>query len=174
MDFMVPQELQALIDKARHFVESEVYPLEKEFLTEDFSKIAPRLDATLARVKEAGLWLPQIPKAYGGLGLDLLGHGLVSAELGRSFLWHYLCNCQAPDAGNMEILIQYGNEEQKRRYLMPLLAGEIRSCFGMTEPDHPGSNPTWMGTLAVKEGDTYAITGNKWFATGAEDRKSVV
>ncbi len=168
VDFTIPHELQALIDKARKFVETEVYPIEKDFLTGEFHEVLPRLEEKREHAKAIGLWLPQIPKEHGGLGLDLLGHGLVSAELGRSFLGHFLCNCQAPDAGNMEILLQYGNDAQRERFLKPLLAGKIRSCFGMTEPDHPGSNPTWMGTLAVKDGDAYVITGNKWFATGAD------
>jgi len=168
MDFSIPSDLQALVDRARHFVETEVYPLEGDFLLGEFAALAPRLKSGRARARELGLWLPQIAKAHGGLGLDLLGHGLVSAELGRSFLGHYMCNCQAPDAGNMEILVQYGTAEQKARFLGPLLAGEIRSCFGMTEPDYPGSNPSWMGARAEKDGGEYLITGNKWFATGAD------
>ena len=168
MDFQIPQDIQTLCDQVRRFMTTEVYPLEKEFLVEGFGAVLPRLDEMRTRIKAMGLWLPQIPKAHGGLGLGLLGHGLVSAELGRSILGHYLCNCQAPDAGNMEILIQYGSDAQKERYLEPLLAGEIRSCFAMTEPDHPGSNPTWMGTRAEKDGDSYVLTGNKWFASGAD------
>jgi alkylation response protein AidB-like acyl-CoA dehydrogenase len=77
-------------------------------------------------------------------------------------------NCQAPDAGNMEILIEHGTPVQKETYLMPLLAGKIHSCFSMTEPEHPGSNPTWMSTTAVKEGDSYIIDGHKWFTSGAD------
>jgi acyl-CoA dehydrogenase len=168
VDFTIPAEIQTLMDKARRFVESEVYPIEKDCLVDGFTDIARRLEETRAHARAEGLWLPQIAREYGGLGLSLLGHGLVSAELGRSFLGHYACNCQAPDAGNMEILIQYGNDAQKERYLKPLLAGGIRSCFAMTEPDHPGSNPTWMGTRAEKEGDSYVITGDKWFASGAD------
>lgn len=168
VDFSIPQDIQSLMDKARNFVETELYPIESEFLSREFGALAPVLAEKRAKARQLGLWLPQIAKEHGGLGLSLLGHGLVSAELGRTFLGHYACNCQAPDAGNMEILIQYGTEAQKARYLRPLLDGEIRSCFGMTEPDHPGSNPTWMGTRAVKEGAAYVITGNKWFATGAD------
>ena len=168
MDFAVSNETQTLLNKVRQFMEDEIYPIEKEFLVTGFSAVLPALDAKRKRARELGLWLPQIAKDHGGLGLSLLDHGLVSAELGRSILGHYVCNCQAPDAGNMEILIQYGSEAQRERYLKPLLAGEIRSCFGMTEPDHPGSNPTWMGTRAERCGEEYAITGNKWFASGAE------
>jgi alkylation response protein AidB-like acyl-CoA dehydrogenase len=168
VDFAIPDNIQTLLDKVRQFMETEVYPLERELLVTGFQEVWPRVEEKRRLAREKGFWLPQISKQYGGLGLSLLGHGLVSAELGRSILGHYLCNCQAPDAGNMEILIQYGTEAQKERYLKPLLAGKIRSCFAMTEPDHPGSNPTWMGTRAKKEGDAYVLSGSKWFATGAD------
>ena len=168
MDFTVPVEIQTLLDKVRQFLETDLYPIEKVFLVEGFKAVLPQLEEKRARARELGFWLPQIAKQHGGLGLSLLGHGLVSAELGRTVFGHYVCNCQAPDAGNMEILIQYATEAQQARYLNPLLAGTIRSCFAMTEPDHPGSNPTWMGTRAEKDGDAYVISGNKWFATGAD------
>src|SRR5690606_10579642 len=89
-------------------------------------------------------------------------------ELGRSPLGHYVFNCQAPDIANMEVLMLYGSEEQKARYLEPLTRGEIRSCFAMTEPAYAGSNLVLMGATAVKEGDDYVINAHKWFTTGAE------
>ena len=115
-----------------------------------------------------GLWLPQIPSAYGGMGLSLLEHGFVSEVLGQSPLGHYVFNCQAPDAGNMEILIEYGTAEQQDLFLKPLLAGQTRSCFSMTEPENPGSNPTWMSSTAVRDRDEYVIEGHKWFTTAAD------
>lgn len=168
MDFSIPQATQELLGRVREFVKDELIPLEPVYLQKGFGPMIPVLDAKRAKVRELGLSIPQIPKEYGGLGLSVLDHGLVSAELGRTPIGHYVFNCQAPDAGNMEILIQYGTDEQKDRYLKPLLAGDIRSCFGMTEPDHPGSNPVWMGTTAVKDGDDYVINGRKWWATGAD------
>ena len=168
MDFTVPEEIQEILAKVRAFMDEEIYPLEEGLLTGGFGTILTELDQRRARVKELGLWLPQISKEHGGLGLGLLGHGLVSAELGRSPLGHYVFNCQAPDAGNMEILIDHATEAQKERFLEPLLAGTIRSCFGMTDRDYPGSNPVWMGTRAVKDGQDYVITGDKWFASGAD------
>ncbi|HOT51157.1 MAG TPA: acyl-CoA dehydrogenase family protein, partial [Candidatus Hydrogenedentes bacterium] len=168
MDFSISSELQDLLDRVRGFVETELYPLEPEFLEKGFRAVEPVLREKRRKVKSLGLWLPQIAKEYGGLGLSLVEHGLVSAELGRSPIGHYTFNCQAPDAGNMEILIDYGNEEQKERYLRPLLDGEIRSCFGMTEPDFPGSNPVWMGATAVKDGDSYVLNGRKWWTTGGD------
>ncbi len=168
MDFSIPQATQELLDRVREFVQDELIPLESVYLQKGFGQMLPVLDAKRAKARELGLSIPQIPKEYGGLGLSVLDHGLVSAELGRTPIGHYVFNCQAPDAGNMEILIQYGTDEQKDKYLKPLLAGEIRSCFGMTEPEHPGSNPVWMGTTAVKDGDDYVINGRKWWATGAD------
>jgi alkylation response protein AidB-like acyl-CoA dehydrogenase len=92
----------------------------------------------------------------------------MSEELGRSPLGHYLVNCQAPDVGNMEVLMELGTAEQKARYLAPLIAGDVRSCFTMTEPEYAGSNPVWLGTTAKKDGSEWVIDGHKWFSTGAE------
>jgi alkylation response protein AidB-like acyl-CoA dehydrogenase len=114
------------------------------------------------------MWAPHLPNEYGGLGLTLSEFARVSEELGRTPLGHYLFNCQAPDIGNTEILIAHGTEEQKERYLLPLVRGEVRSCFSMTEPEHPGSNPTWMSTTAAREGDDYVINGHKWFTSSAD------
>lgn len=168
MDFAISDEMQELLQRVRGFVETELFPLEPEFLTRGFGAMIDVLEEKRARVRELGLALPQIDKEHGGLGLTVLEHGLVSAELGKSPVGNYVFNCQAPDAGNMEILIMHGTDEQKERFLRPLLAGEIRSCFGMTEPDYPGSNPTWMGTSAVKDGDDYVLNGRKWWSTGGD------
>jgi alkylation response protein AidB-like acyl-CoA dehydrogenase len=92
----------------------------------------------------------------------------MSEELGRSPLGHYIFNCQAPDVGNMEILMEFGTPAQQGRWLEPLVRGEIRSCFTMTEPEYPGSNPVWMGTTARRDGADWVIRGHKWFASGAE------
>jgi alkylation response protein AidB-like acyl-CoA dehydrogenase len=92
----------------------------------------------------------------------------VSEELGRSPVGHYALNCQAPDVGNMELLMAYGSDDIKKRYLEPLVAGRIRSCFSMTEPEHAGSNPVWLSTKAIRDGNDYVITGRKWFTTGAD------
>jgi alkylation response protein AidB-like acyl-CoA dehydrogenase len=102
------------------------------------------------------------------MGLGFRDHALVSEVLGRSPLGHYVFGCQAPDAGNMEILLEYGTDEQQNRWLEPLARGEIRSCFSMTEPDRAGSNPTWLDTTAVPDGDEYVINGRKWFTTSAD------
>ncbi|MFV2015980.1 MAG: acyl-CoA dehydrogenase family protein, partial [Candidatus Heimdallarchaeota archaeon] len=97
-------------------------------------------------------------------------HGYISQELGRSPFGHYVFNCQAPDAGNMEILIEHGTSEQKEKYLYPLLNGEIRSCFSIVEPHNPGSNPAWIDMKAEKEkeNENYVLNGHKWFTSSAD------
>ena len=169
MDFAVSEKMQDLLARVRSFVREELFPLEAQFLLdEDFAALEPVLREKRDQVKKLGLFTPQIEQEHGGLGLSLLEHGLLSAELGQSPLGHYCFNCQAPDSGNMEVLIKYGTPEQQERFLKPLIAGEIRSCFSMTEPDFPGSNPTWMGTLATKDGGDYVINGKKWFTSSAD------
>lgn len=158
----------SLLSKIREFIGEEVLPLEKDFLNRPFRELLPALREKRARVKALGLWAPQIPKEYGGLGFTLLDFARVSEELGRTPLGHYLFNCQAPDAGNMEVLMVHATPEQKERYMIPLIRGEVRSCFSMTEPEHPGSNPTWMSTTAIKDGDDYVINGHKWFTSSAD------
>ncbi len=161
-------EIKMILQTMRTFVKNEVMPLERPFLNHDFDTLIPALQAVRQKAKSLGLWLPQIPQEYGGMGLSLVEHGLVSEVLGQSPLGHYAMNCQAPDAGNMEVLIEFGTDAQKERFLEPLLAGKIRSCFSMTEPENPGSNPTWLGATAVKENDDYVVNGRKWFTTAAD------
>jgi alkylation response protein AidB-like acyl-CoA dehydrogenase len=169
MDFTISENVQSMIRVVRSFMQKEVYPLERDFLNASFRDMLPVLKEKRAKAKVMGLWAPHVPKAYGGQGsLSLLEFAHLSEELGRSPIGHYLFNCQAPDVGNMEILMVHGTEEQKEKYLMPLIQGEIRSCFAMTEPGYPGSNPTWMGVTAVKNGADYVINGPKWFSTAAD------
>ncbi len=168
MDFSIPPRVEPIVRRVRAFVDEALIPLEPRFLNGSFRALLPVLAELRAQVKAAGLWAPHLPQAYGGLGLSLTEFAHVSEELGRSPLGHYVFNCQAPDVGNMELLMHYGTEEQKQTYLEPLARGEIRSCFAMTEPEYPGSNPVLMGTTAVKDGDDYVLNGHKWFATGAD------
>ncbi|GIV75657.1 acyl-CoA dehydrogenase family protein [Litorilinea aerophila] len=168
MDFSIPPRVEPIVRRVRAFVDEALIPLEPRFLNGSFRSLLPVLAELRAQVKAAGLWAPHLPQAYGGLGLSLTEFAHVSEELGRSPLGHYVFNCQAPDVGNMELLMHYGTEAQKRTYLEPLARGEIRSCFAMTEPEYPGSNPVLMGTTAVKDGDDYVLNGHKWFATGAD------
>lgn len=158
----------SLLSRIHEFLREEVFPLEREFLSRPFRELLPLLREKRERVKELGLWTPQLPIEYGGLGLRLAEFARVSEELGSTPLGHYLFNCQAPDAGNLEVLIEHATPEQKELFLWPLVRGEVRSCFSMTEPEHPGSNPTWMSTQAVKDGEDYVINGHKWFTSSAE------
>ncbi len=168
MDFAISDRMKDILARVRAFVDEELIPLEAEFICKDFGEIEPLLREKRAKVKQMGLFTPQMHKEHGGLGLSVMEFGLVGAELGRCPVGHYVFNCQAPDSGNMEILAKYGSEEQQEMYLKPLVAGEIRSCFSMTEPEYPGSNPVWMGTTAVKDGEDYIINGRKWFTTAAD------
>jgi alkylation response protein AidB-like acyl-CoA dehydrogenase len=162
------EELLGLLDRIKEFLRTQVYPLEPDFLRLPFRDLTSTLHATRTKVKALGLWAPHLPKEHGGLGLALSEFALVSEELGRTPIGHYLFNCQAPDIGNMEILLAHGTPDQKEKYFAPLARGDVRSCFSMTEPEHPGSNPTWMSTTAVKDGDDYVINGHKWFTSSAE------
>ena len=168
MDFSIPPETRELVDTIRDFIETEVYPLEQSWQKVAFRELIPQLQQKRQLVREQGLWTPQIPKSHGGLGLGFLEHALVSEQLARSPLGHYIFNAQAPDAGNMEILLEFGTPRQQEQWLTPLLAGDVRSCFSMTEPERPGSNPVWMETRAVRDGDDYVINGHKWFTSSAD------
>ncbi len=160
--------IEEILVRIHDFIEKEVIPLEKESSHGSFKKLIPLLNEKRAMVRQMGLWLPQIEAEHGGPGLSLEQFGRVSEQLGRSPFGHYVFNCQAPDAGNMEILIQYGTEAQKEQFLEPLLRGDIRSCFSMTERYHAGSNPLLMETSAVLDGDEYVINGHKWFTSSAD------
>ncbi len=168
MDFDPPETVRPLLEKIERFVAEVVMPAEAEVLEHGFVHAAPRLGELRAQVKAAGMWGPQLPKDLGGLGLSLVEHGLVSERLGRSPLGHYVFGAQAPDAGNIEILHKFGTPEQQARWLEPLARGEIRSCFSMTEPENPGSNPTLLSCAARRDGDDYVIDGHKWFTTAAD------
>ncbi|MBF0303028.1 MAG: acyl-CoA dehydrogenase family protein [Desulfamplus sp.] len=168
MDFEVSDKIKIIVDMINEFVDKELIPLEPDFLNKDFTELLPVLREKQEMVKKMELWAPNFPVECGGMGLSLVEHGLVSEALGRSPLGHYVFWCQAPDAGNVEILHMYGTKEQKERYLNPLVQGKIRSCFSMTEVDMPGSNPVMLETTAVKDGDEYVINGHKWYTTAAD------
>jgi alkylation response protein AidB-like acyl-CoA dehydrogenase len=168
MDFTVPETVRDLVPRLRRFVDEEVVPLEPALFARGFGALRGDLDRLRGRARELVAFAPHMPREWGGGGLSLLELAFVGEVLGRSPLGHYACNTQAPDAGNMELLLQHGSEEQKERWLRPLVHGEIRSCFGMTEPGFAGSNPVWMGTAARREGDDYVLDGRKWFTSSAD------
>jgi len=168
MDFSEPPRVTALRGLVREFLAKEVHPLEPALLREGFVALLPRLREVRARAKETGLFAAHVPQEYGGAGLSLVEFAHMSEELGRSPVGHFVFNVQAPDVGNMEVLMALGTPEQKERFLLPLVRGELRSCFTMTEPEFAGSNPVWLGTTATKDGETWVIRGHKWFATSAD------
>ncbi len=173
MDFSPSAPMQELLARVRAFVDEHVMPLERG-LERGFAALEPQLGHVRARAREEGLWMPQIAKAHGGMGLSVLEHGLVSEQLGRTPLGHYALGCQAPDAGNIELLIEFATDEQRATWLQPLLDGRTRSAFGMTEPEHAGSNPVWMSTRAVQDGDEWVLDGHKWFTSGVDGAAFVI
>jgi acyl-CoA dehydrogenase len=160
--------LPRILEQVRAFVRDELLPLEPLLQAGRVRELIAALDEKRGRVKEAGLWAPYLPEKVGGLGLSLTEYGRVSEALGWSPLGHYAFNCQAPDVGNLELLMHHGSPEQQARWVAPLASGDIRSCFSMTEPEHAGSNPIHLGTTAVREGDEYVIDGHKWFTSSAD------
>lgn len=168
MNLAISDRLKPMLKQIEDFVSAELIPLEPQFFTQPFKELVPLLATKREKVKSLGLWGPQIPKELGGVGLTLVEHGYASEALGRSPLGHYVFGCQAPDAGNIEILHMFGTAEQQENWLEPLAQGKIRSCFAMTEVDTAGSNPTLLAATAVKDGDHYVLNGRKWYTTAAE------
>jgi acyl-CoA dehydrogenase len=153
--------------QVRAFMEQHVYPNERALARED--EAADALVRELQRkAKAAGLWAPHLPPEAGGSGSGFIEYAHLNEEIGRSTYAQLVFGCQAPDAGNAEILHLYGTPEQKRRFLEPLVSGETRSFFGMTEPEVSGSDPTGLQGRAVRDGGDWVIDAHKWFSSGAE------
>jgi acyl-CoA dehydrogenase len=154
-------------DRYRAFMEEHVYPAEPALGREDDA--ADDLMRELrARAKAEGLWAPHLPPEAGGSGEGFLFYADLNEEIGRSVWAQLVFNCQAPDAGNGEILHLFGTDEQKEQFLRPLVEGETRSFFSMTEPEVSGADPTGLRTTALLDGDEWVIDGHKWFSSGAE------
>ena len=157
-----------LVSRYQAFLKEFIYPIEKEIIYGSFKSHLPKLRELRALAKSKGLFTPHLSIDDGGLGLSLPEFARVSEILGTSPLGHYIFNCNAPDIGNMELMHQFASPFLKETFLKPLQRGEIRSCFSMTEPEHAGSNPIHMSTMAVLEGEEYVINGHKWFTTAAD------
>jgi acyl-CoA dehydrogenase len=173
MDFALSPKVNDLQRKVSDFMNEYVYPIEKR-VEEEMSVPGKEhtdpdiLKEVRRKAKSAGLWnmfLPDDDKY--GKGLKVAEYAPLCEIMGRSFIGARAFNCMAPDTGNMEILHDFSTPEQKKRWLEPCLEGEIRSCFSMTEPETPGSDPTQLQTKAVRNGDDYVINGHKWFTSGA-------
>jgi alkylation response protein AidB-like acyl-CoA dehydrogenase len=160
-------EIRELRERYRAFMDAHVYPNEPAFAREDDE--ADALVAELrGQAKAEGLWAPHVGPEAGGTGLGFLAYAYLNEVIGRCIWGQLVFGCQAPDAGNAEILHLFGSAEQKERWLEPLVSGEVRSFFSMTEPEVSGADPTGLRTTAVCEGDEWVVDGRKWFSTGAE------
>lgn len=168
MDFALSPELVELQARTRHFVDAVVIPAEQRMPHHDTAAWEALRAELQAAARAAGLYAPQLPAEYGGLGLDWRDCAVVFEEAGRSLLGPQALNCAAPDEGNMHLLEQVATPAQKERYLRPLAAGG-RSCFSMTEPaPGAGADPSLLLTSAGRDGDGWVINGRKWFITGAD------
>jgi acyl-CoA dehydrogenase len=162
------EKLKSLLPQYQDFLKKEVYSIELGVINKPFRQSLPLLKSLREKAKAQKLWAPHLSPEDGGVGLNLVEFAQVSEILGTSPLGHYIFNCNAPDIGNMELMHQFASTELKKKYLHPLMNGEIRSCFAMTEPEFAGSNPVNMATTAKLEGDHYLINGHKWFTTAAD------
>jgi acyl-CoA dehydrogenase len=162
------EKLKSLLPQYQDFLKKEVYPIELGVINKPFRQSLSLLTSLREKAKAQKLWAPHLSIEEGGVGLNLVEFAQVSEVLGTSPLGHYIFNCNAPDIGNMELMHQFASAELKKKYLHPLMNGEIRSCFAMTEPEFAGSNPVNMATTAKLEVDHYLINGHKWFTTAAD------
>jgi acyl-CoA dehydrogenase len=153
--------------QVRAFMEEHVYPNEPALARED-DAADTLMQELRAQAKAAGIWAPHLPEEAGGTGSGFIEYALLNEEIGRSTWAQLVFNCQAPDAGNGEILHLFGTDEQKERFLRPLVEGTARSFFSMTEPEVSGADPTALRTTAVLDGDEWVIDGHKWFSSSAE------
>ncbi|WP_406828513.1 acyl-CoA dehydrogenase family protein [Microbulbifer sp. ARAS458-1] len=174
MNFEYSEKGQALLDRLRGFMQEHVYPAQPTFeeqLQQDRWGEPAILTELKAKAKEAGLWNLFMPDARFGAGLSNLEYAPLAEEMGKVLWSSEVFNCNAPDTGNMEVLAQYGSPEQQERWLKPLLAGEIRSAFAMTEPKVGSSDATNIETSIVRDGDDYVINGHKFYISGALNRR---
>jgi len=165
VDFEIPEDVQRVRAAVAAFVDEHVLPAEGQIGTRRFFDIVRELQG---EARSRGLWCPFVPAEWGGMGLGHLANALVQIELGRSFshLGAWALNCMGPQDATMLTLIEYGTERQKEKYLRPLVDGQIRICFSMTERA-AGSDATGMRTTAVRDGDHWVLNGEKWFASSA-------
>ena len=177
MDFSLPPDLDALRLRVRAFVRDHAIPLEADpanFDTHENIRL-DRLETLRAHAKQAGVWAPQAPVAWGGMGLSIVGRAAFYEEANYGLFGPVAMNCAAPDDGNMSILARVGTEAQKQRWLKPIVDGEVRSSFAMTEPaPGGGSDPAMIQTRAERKAGGWSIHGRKWYITGAAEAKHFI
>jgi acyl-CoA dehydrogenase len=177
MNFEVGEKTKELQKHLQAFMDSHVYPNEEKFQAEiALARWKPTriVEELKAKARHEGLWNLFLPHDENGAGLTNLEYAPLCEIMGRSHIAPEIFNCSAPDTGNMEVLARYGTAEQKEKWLKPLLAGEIRSCFAMTEPDVASSDATNISASIVTDGDSYVINGRKWWSSGAGDPRCKV
>ncbi|MBM4334605.1 MAG: acyl-CoA dehydrogenase [Deltaproteobacteria bacterium] len=158
-------EINEIRLRTAEIVTKEIIPNENSLRYGGPEKRRELYQSIQRKVKQAGLWAPHLPEEYGGMGIGFLKHAYMNEILAWSPFSSGLFGCQAPNSGNQTILVKYGTEEQKKKWLEPLVRGEIESCFSMTEPNQPGSNPYAIKTRAVRDGNDWVINGHKWFTS---------
>jgi acyl-CoA dehydrogenase len=171
MDFQHSPRTQELLERLTAFQEREIEPREEPYHRELLSQTDPWvvlgvIEELKAKAKQEGLWNLFLPDEQHGAGLSNVEYAPLAERMGRSLITAEVCNCNAPDTGNMEVLLHFGSEEQRERWLEPLLDGSIRSAFCMTEPDVASSDATNMQATAVLDGDEVVVNGRKWWSTG--------
>ena len=172
MDFEHSKKVTDLVVRLEDFMDKHVYPVEKEYedyfkTTDNLWKSPPLMTELKEKAKQAELWNLFLPESERGAGLTNLEYAPLAEVMGRVTWCSEVFNCTAPDTGNMEVIDRYGSEEQKEQWLEPLLRGEIRSCFSMTEPEVASSDATNIESPIVLDGDEYVINGRKWWSSGA-------
>ncbi|MCY0893340.1 MAG: acyl-CoA dehydrogenase family protein [Acidibacillus sp.] len=180
MDFSYSDKVKRLQEKLNEFMNDYVYPNEQVYdeqvnaHTNRFEAVPPIMEELKAKAKASGLWNLFLPDSEYGAGLTNVEYAPLCEIMGRSLIAPEVFNCNAPDTGNMEVLERYGSPMQKEKWLMPLLAGEIRSCFSMTEPDVASADATNMEATVTRDGDDYIVNGRKWWSSGAGDPRCKV
>ncbi|MEQ8857443.1 MAG: acyl-CoA dehydrogenase family protein [Pseudomonadales bacterium] len=171
MEFAISEEARIVEDQVLRMLNDDIIPAERDYAEQSAAtpdgEDPPVMKALRDKARKLGLWNLYLPDREWGAGLSNHDYSILCEHMGRSPIAPRVFNCQAPDTGNAEILAEFGTAEQKARWLRPLLDGDIRSCFSMTEPEVSGADPTGLRTRAERDGDEWVINGHKWFTSGA-------